>query len=106
MEQEKQKFQDINRPLERLTQKEQDLYLKLNMKLLGEEVTIDISGSLDRKIVAVRKYETQEGKSFTVDGIKATALYRGNRANVSNGGNVQYAEAFEINHLILKPNQL
>ena len=44
MEKEKQKFQDIERPLERLTQKEQELYLQLNMKLLGDNVTMDISG--------------------------------------------------------------
>lgn len=51
MEQEQQKFQDINRPIERLTKKEQELYFQLNRKLLGEDVRVDLSEFSDYKEV-------------------------------------------------------
>ena len=55
IEQEKRELLDVNIPIERLTKKEQELYFQINRKLLGEDVTIDLSGYTDFKEVSELK---------------------------------------------------
>lgn len=59
MEQEKQKFLDTERPMERLTEKEKELYFQINRKLLGEDVTIDLSEFSNYEEVSVNEVQNK-----------------------------------------------
>lgn len=57
--------------MERLTKKEQELYFQINRKLLGEDVTIDLSGYTDFKEVSEDQEQNKPEKlkrtKFTSD---------------------------------------
>lgn len=65
IESEKSQSLDVRIPLERLTQKEQDMYFKLTQKLMGDDITIDLGyGDTiedDLQIPKPRKRVVQEG---------------------------------------------
>lgn len=64
----------------------------------------DITKTLDFKIKALRKYRSQIKKGIVnLDWIKEQAGYWGHKLRINNKKKI-YAEAFEINHIILDDN--
>jgi len=64
-------------------------------------VYIELTKSaLEKKIAALLFHKSQEGKSFIVDHVRSMAEYWGHRQNT------RYVEAFELNHLMLRQNDL
>ena len=80
------------------------IYMGGNISVTSDfspHVFMDISNTIDAKIAALKRHRSQiERGAYDLEAIRAEARFWGSRAGTN------YAEAFELNHIILSPKEV